>query len=279
MYFLYIDESGTGDEPIGVMTGIIVNAYRMAPTKTDWNNLLQQLSKIIGRTISEIHTRDFYPGNSPWRGLDGDQRKAIIDAIFQWLIDRKHRIVYTAVDKANFFKNFPSEKQYDDVNTLWRFMALHLALSIQKCFQGPPRGNNRNIYAKGYCLLIFDNEEREQKKFTDIILNAPDWTDSYYDKKLRQEKFSQITDVPHFVDSKDVGLIQVADFVCFFLRKYLELSMGYTDQNYDNEFELVSRWAELIFKASIPKPNMFLSKGRCECSDLFCRYAPDIIIK
>jgi len=52
------------------MAGIIVNAYRMAPTKADWNSLLQ-LSEIVGREISEIHTKDFYPGNSPWRGLDG----------------------------------------------------------------------------------------------------------------------------------------------------------------------------------------------------------------
>ena len=73
MQFVYIDESGTGDEPIGVMVGILADSYRMRPTKEDWLNLLIKLSSIVGREIDEIHTRDFYSGNSPWRGLSGKQ--------------------------------------------------------------------------------------------------------------------------------------------------------------------------------------------------------------
>jgi hypothetical protein len=86
MKFIYIDESGTGDEPIAVMTGVIADSYRMRPTKTDWDGLLQQLSQIIGKEINEIHTRDFYSGNSPWRDLRGNQRAAIISAIFEGLL-------------------------------------------------------------------------------------------------------------------------------------------------------------------------------------------------
>lgn len=59
MKFVYIDESGTGEEPIGVMTGVIADSYRMRPTKAEWNDLLNELSRIIGREIEEIHTRDF----------------------------------------------------------------------------------------------------------------------------------------------------------------------------------------------------------------------------
>ena len=100
MKFVYVDESGTGDEPIGVMVGVIADSHRMRVTKQDWNELLSALSVIIGRQVSEIHTRDFYSGNSPWRDLDGHQRSAIIDAIFHWLHQRRHSIVYTAVDKT-----------------------------------------------------------------------------------------------------------------------------------------------------------------------------------
>ena len=96
MQFVYIDESGMGEEPIGVMVGVIADSHRMRKTKTEWNALLHALSEIIGREINEIHTRDFYSGNSPWRELDGHQRPAIIEAIFQWLHQRRHSIVVTS---------------------------------------------------------------------------------------------------------------------------------------------------------------------------------------
>jgi len=277
MQFVYVDESGIGDEPIGVMVGVIADSHRMRVTKQEWNGLLSALSEIIRREISEIHTRDFYSGNSPWRDLDGHQRSAIIDAIFRWLHQRRHLIVYTAVDKSKFRDTFRDEPYFDDVKTLWRLMALHLTLSLQKCYQGAPRGNNRTINPTGHCVLIFDNENREEKRFTDLLLNAPDWTDSYYDKRPSQDKFCRIVDVPHFVDSKDVGLIQLADFICFFLRKYIELDLGYVEPAYDDEIIKVTRWKDMILDRAIAKRYIYLSRGRCECADLFYRYAPENI--
>ena len=134
MKFIYIDESGTGDEPIAVMVGVVADSHRMRLTKEHWNGLLSALSEIIGREITEIHTRDFYSGNSPWRDLNGHQRSTIIDAIFHWLQQRRHSIVYATVDKAVFYDSFRDGPYYADVRTLWRFMALHLSLSIQKCY-------------------------------------------------------------------------------------------------------------------------------------------------
>ena len=277
MQFVYIDESGMGEEPIGVMVGVIADSHRMRRTKTEWNSLLIALSEIIGKQIYEIHTRDFYSGNSPWRDLNGHQRSAIIEAIFQWLNERRHSIVYSAVDKTIFYDQVQEEPLFEDITTLWRFLATHLALSIQKRFQGSPRGNNRTVNHSGHSVLIFDNEYREEKHFTDLLLNAPDWTDTYYDRRPRQEKLCQIIDVPHFVDSKDVGLIQLADFICFFLRKFIELELGYIEHDYSDEIEKVRHWTELIFSRAIDKRFIYLSRGRCDCSDLFCRYAPNIL--
>lgn len=279
MKFIYIDESGIGEEPIGVMVGVVADSYRMRLTKEHWSELLNVLSNIIGRQIREIHTRDFYSGNSPWRNLSGDQRAEIITAIFDWLCNRKHSIVYTAVDKTKFQANFHEESYARDISTLWRFMALHLALSIQKCFQGSPRGKNRTINQRGNCVLIFDNEYTEEKHFTDILLNAPDWTDSYYNKMPNQDKFNQIVDVPHFVDSKDVGLIQLADFICYFLRRYIELKKEYIEPEYENELQKLSRWANVCLGQSVPKNNIFLSRRRCNCANLFYKYAPYIFIE
>lgn len=73
MKFAYIDESGTGDEPFAVMAGVIIDAQRMRPTKDEWISLLMALSEIAKREVKEFHTRDFYAGNKPWRGLAGEK--------------------------------------------------------------------------------------------------------------------------------------------------------------------------------------------------------------
>src|SRR5699024_9445560 len=155
------------------------------------------------------------------------------------------------------------------IGTLWRFMALHLALSIQKFNQGSSSGKKRKINAKGSTVLIFDHEHKEQKRFTDLVLSPPDWTDTFYDKKQRQDKMSQIIDVPHFVDSKQVGLIQLSDFLCFFLRKHIELEEGHVEPAYPEEKEKIQAWANQILERTIPKRNNMLSKLRCSCDVLF----------
>ncbi len=271
MKFCYIDESGTGDEPFAVMVGVIVDAQRMRLTKNHWNELLQTLSNIVQREIPELHTRDFYAGNSPWRGIDGPQRSQIITEVFQWLADRRHHIVYSAVNKTEFHAKFSNEPFANDIGSLWRFMALHLTLAIQKNFQ-----NARNN--KGNTVLIFDNEVREAASFTQLLKSPPDWTDTYYNRGGNQMKLDQIIDVPYFVDSRDVGLIQVADMVSYFLRRYIEVQEQVIPPKYYDEEERLNNWLEVAFSRSISKTSIFLSRGRCDCADLFYRYAPQCIL-
>ena len=155
MKFCYVDDSGTGDEPYGVMVGIIFDALRMRPTKRDWEGLLKDLSTHTGRTIHELHTRDFYPGNGPWRALSGELRTVVTDAILRWLADRIHNIVCCAVDKEKWYQEFSTDPRYSGVNTIWRFLGVHLVLAVQKHFQKSKKN-------KGNTVLVFDNEERER---------------------------------------------------------------------------------------------------------------------
>lgn len=107
MKFCYIDESGTGGEPISVMVGIITDHNRMRPTKADWKGLLGRVSDIVGKIVKEIHTHQLYAGNSPFRQLTPQQRIDLIVEIFKWLKDRKHSVVYTALDTFAFKDNCP----------------------------------------------------------------------------------------------------------------------------------------------------------------------------
>jgi hypothetical protein len=60
MKVCYCDESGTGDQPIAVMAGILVDTQRMHITKAEWAQLLVRLSLKVRRPIAEIHTRNLY---------------------------------------------------------------------------------------------------------------------------------------------------------------------------------------------------------------------------
>jgi hypothetical protein len=253
------------------MVGVIADAQRMHITKKDWAGLLNALSKIIGQPLLEIHTRDFYSGNGIWRNkINGVDRAKIISLIFQWLVDRKHDIVYSAVDKARFHDEFKKEPYVNQVCTLWRFMALHICLALQKYLQ-------RLQGIKGHAILIFDNEETEASDFTKLIRNPPEWTDSYYKRSRNQERLDHIIDVPYFGDSCHVGLIQVADFVSFFLRKHIEIQMG-VPPDYEDEPSRIEGWANMALARSIPKRAIYLQKGRCDCADLFYRYAPSCLL-
>jgi hypothetical protein len=53
--------------------------------------------------------------------------------------------------------------------------------------------------------------------------------------------------------------------------------MGYTQPEYKDEIEKVDKWVKMLLGEAIPKSNIFLSKGRCECADLFYRYAPPAV--
>jgi len=270
MKFCYLDESGTGSEPYAVMVGVIADAYRMHVTKKEWAELLEALSQIVEKPLLEIHTSDFYAGNGPWHDLPGHHRAKIISIIFDWLNKRNHKIVYSAVDKKKFTSEFYKEPQAREVGTLWRFIALHICLALQKHHQAIKEN-------KGYTVLIFDNQKSEAKRFIELIRKPPEWSDTYYNRKQKQDQLDQIIDVPYFGDSCHVGLIQVADFVSFFLRKHIEIQMG-APPDYEDEPSLIEGWANIALEQSIQKSAIYPSRGRCDCADLFYRYAPSCLL-
>jgi hypothetical protein len=270
MKFCYCDESGTGDEQIAVMVGIIVDAQRMHVTKKHWAELLVSLSRIVGRSIAEIHTRDFYSGNGAWRGLTGQKRSQVITNIFDWIDDRRHHVVWSSVDKSAYYKSLEAGQIPSELGTPWRFMGMHLLLSVQKIHQ-------RQEKNKGHTIFVFDNEEREQMRFTDMVTNPPEWTDTYYEKDIKQGRLDQIVDVPYFGDSKDVGLLQVADFVAYFLRRHAEIAAGYSKPRYADEIDKLNGWVKKLTSRCLGGSAMYPATARCDCAELFYSHAPDVV--
>ena len=130
---------------------------------------------------------------------------------------------------------------------------------------------------KGNTVFVFDNEERERTRFTDLILSPPNWSETYYNKNKKDVSLSQIVDVPYFGDSCEVALIQVADFLSFFLRRYAEIKEGLVPPKYHNEESRVDGWASVLSGRSIGRSIMYPARSRCSCSDMFYQLAPDSI--
>lgn len=221
MKFCYVDESGYGSEPILVISGIVVDARRMHITKYEWSGLLKYLSKRINRPIEELHSRHFYRGNGIWRELDDKERTAFINFVLEWLKERKHSIFFSAIDKK-LFNNYDWNKDprftTKDRPKIWSLCALHLSLSLQKAYQ--------NEGVKGSTVLIFDREVQEEDVFINLILNPLPWTDSFYNNKGKN-RLNCIVDVPYFVSSKYVGLINIPDLLSYLIRHFAELKEGY----------------------------------------------------
>jgi hypothetical protein len=270
MKLCYCDESGTGDEPIAVMVGVLVDIQRMHITKQDWCSLLAILSRLTDRKVTELHTRDFYAGNGIWRGMSGPGRASAISAILGWLLERKHHIVYSSVCKASYFAQQGLQRIPDELNTVWRFMGFHLTLAIQKYGQRCEKN-------KGNTLFVFDNEERERMRFTDIIVRPPDWSIEYYEKKPKQKPLDQIVDVPYFGDSTDVGLIQLADFLAFFLRRYAEIKEGLVGPRYSDEENRIDGWIGTMIERSIGRAYIYPKVGRNKAENVFFQNASESI--
>lgn len=270
MKICYCDESGTGIEPFAVMAGIIVDSQRMHKTKEHWFSLLESLSRIIRKPVIEFHTKDFYPGNGIWRGIDGKQRAEIITVILEWLNERKHDIIFAAIEKEKFELEKSIGKVPVEIESIWRALGFQIILGVQKHYQ-------KMAGVKGNTIFIFDNEEFEKKQFTDLISNPPLWSDSFYNKQKKQTRLDQIVDVPYWGDSKEVSLIQIADFICFFIRRYIELKENKIQVKYAGEDARLDYWYELILKRSLPLSVIYPSRGRCEITELFYKIAPSSI--
>lgn len=222
------------------------------------------------RRISELHTRNFYRGNGIWNGLDGDLRSRIITAVFDWLADRRHRVVYSSVCKEAYQRNFGLQYIPDELNTVWRFLGFHLILAMQRCCQREKRN-------KGNTLFVFDNEKREEIRFTDIIKRPPEWSNEYYELRNGGARLDQVVDVPYFGDSRDVALIQVADLASLFLRRYAEIKENLVPARYDDEEDTVTGWVQSFVGRSIGRNHIYPRTHRNGAQQLFYENASSSI--
>jgi hypothetical protein len=70
-------------------------------------------------------------------------------------------------------------------------------------------------------------------------------------------------------------MIQLADFISFFLRKYLEIENGFEEESYDGELDKLREWYGMIESRCICLSNTFPKKGRCKTAEYFYDFIPE----
>lgn len=272
MKLCYFDESGTGQEPIAVVVGVVVDSQRMHVTKEDWGDLLAELSKIVGKNLLELHTKDFYVGGGPFRGMSGTNRAEYISKTISWFCERKHSFVHSAVHKQTFEQGRANGSIYPELRSPWQAAAFHAVLALQRAHQSQEK-------TKGHTLLVFDNKGHEEGPLADLIATPPSWSDSYYSRNKKQEQLSHIVDSPYFAQSHRVPLIQVADFLAYFLRRYAELQEGLVPAKYQEEETRIGAWVKAVGARSIGSNHTYPVKGRCATAQMFYSHCPNSLLR
>lgn len=267
MKICYFDESGTGEEPIAVLVGVVVDSQRMHVTKEHWSTLLGELSQIVGKQLRELHTKDFYVGSGPFRGMAGPARAEYISKIIGWFCERKHLFVHSAVDKSAYQAAHASGHFPPELTSPWLAAAFHAVLALQRANQGYDK-------TKGHTLLVFDHKGHDEEPLADLIESPPEWSDAYYSRGKKEEPLSHIVDSPYFVASHRVPLIQVADFLAYFLRRYAEIQEGLVPAKYAEEDQKITQWVGNVAQRAISPTHTYPARGRCESSEAFFTCSP-----
>lgn len=268
MKLCYFDESGTGQEPIAVIVGVVVDSQRMHVTKEHWASLLADLSEIAGKNLQELHTKDFYVGSGPFHGMGGPARAEYISQIVRWFCERKHSFVYSAVNKQAYQHARAAGRVPAELQSPWLSAAFHAILALQRANQGYAK-------TKGHTLLVFDHKGHDEEPLTELVASPPPWSDPYYSRTKKQEPLSHIVDSPYFVASHRVPLIQVADFLAYFLRRYAELEEKLVPAKYPEEEQRITQWVSKVAERAVSANHVYPTKGRCKCADTFYSYCPE----
>lgn len=258
MFLCYVDESGyTGNkfnpkQLIQVMVGIFPNAYSYHKSDAEFKEIFNIINQQV--PVSEIKSSEIYGGRKSWKNIRPDIRDEVIKFYFDWIRQRKHKLIIVAIDNKKFFEEKNSGNIFTNIFPApWALGGFHIALVIQKL-------NRKEKNNKGKTILIFDEQKEYRNILSELIANPPDIADQFVEFDARREKkrLNQIIDTAFFVKSHHSTMAQVADIGAFFFRKHLELEFYKKRESYSGEKEKIKKWIDPIKDKFIPFSKIYL---------------------
>lgn len=252
MKFLYLDESGHGDNGgVFTMAGIMVDAYKLRKRTEEFDNLLKDLLDQHSGRRRDFKTSKFINGSGGWSKIDAQTRKDALRNICNLTTGKGAKIFCFAMDFNNFNSvlgeglDNPFEKSY------WLASAMFIMCAVQKKMQAISSG-------KGLTVAIFDDNEMEMPKLSDQLYRRSSWYDDFYMKKAidkrsgkpkgakDEDRFNQIINTAFAVKSEHSSLVQVADAIAYIYRRKLELMNS--NENWAGEKEYMNDLFNMLEK-------------------------------
>ncbi|HZP97051.1 MAG TPA: DUF3800 domain-containing protein [Candidatus Limnocylindria bacterium] len=244
MFLVYGDESGqSGDQfdqnqPVLVVAAVLVNSYTGSRTRREYAALLEDLAELAGRPVSELKGSDLFRGRGAWAAPTPAVARAQARAlILAWLAERRHKVAVSAIDIADFLaRRAAGTAPNHRARTI---ASVHIALQVHLQNYGPSASDRQ----KKCALLLFDRHETaEQHEIARLVATPPDWA---IDFLARHDELSMILDTALFVDSSQAPLIQVADFICFFVQRKAALATGRPESYVGEAADIDAAWQQL----------------------------------
>ena len=255
-----------------IVAGIIVDAARMSKAKRDWDELMEDAQAHLTGNVAELKARDLYQGNDKWRRIDGGERNDLMENIITWMANKRHKLTFGAVSRQRLedVNNNLKVEGLQDLST-WTVAAMHVVLSVQKCFQGGQK-------SKGNTVLVFDKATKLDE-LTELVISPPEVMHGFYGKERNQTPLDQIVDVPYSADSRHVGLIQVADFFAYIIRLHGELQDGIADEKFDGEAKRLEGWIRDMKQCFLKDSMRWPQGSKDPCTQFLRAAAPQSLLR
>jgi hypothetical protein len=266
MYLCYADESGFNGtkfnpkQPVQVMAAIFPNVYNFHRSDTEFKKVFDIIKSRI--PVSEIKGEQIYRGRGKWNGIDPKTRDEVIQFYLDWITQRNHKFIITAIDNQAYFdlaKKSPPSSFIQAIPYPYILSGLHIALVVQK--RNRTKGKN-----KGKAILIFDEQQTKglSNQLTELIFDPPEFVDDFiaFDEKKERTRLNQIIDTAFFVNSHHSSMAQVVDIVAYLYRLYLELTAYGFPEAYDGERDKITTWMDQIQDKFIPFSTVYPRRNK-----------------
>jgi Protein of unknown function (DUF3800) len=277
MKVCYVDESGhcgtkhNSQQPVEVLCGVMTDITKLFKTQREHSEIVRYLqSRNI--PLEEIKASKIYKGRDEWQKVSPALRDDVYSALLEWSKSRVCKFIVCPIDSLKFFSRKKNGCQIaSELHCPWEAGALNVAMAIQ-------REHSRKKNNKGRTFVIFDEQDKHDKRFLQLFERDISFTDGFtgYEENHRKgsERFDQIIDVPHFSKSHLSGLIQLADLGAYTVNRHLLLHHYGFSEEYDGEKNKVSQWYEYI-GANLLSHTSIDAPGSSEICDFYRVIRPE----
>lgn len=268
MKVCYVDESGNLDsDPCLVMAGILVDAARLNRTRQEFGEIFDAVQRLFAEPLKELKSSKMVYGKDRWRHINPEDRKAIAEYFCNWIAERKHTLLLSAINRAKFSEK-PGQCPGELESDIWIATGFHIALQLQKANQGQAKN-------KGHTFLVFDENKQKADRLSELLWEPPPWSDGYYSRGKKQLPLDQLIDTAFTVKSHHAGLVQVADLFAFLLRRYAELAEYGKAEEWKGETVFVKRCIERLSSRMLPRGTRWPVRTTGDCAKWYNRIAPE----